>query len=369
MPRSRIPITALALLALGLTACSGGSAPAGARAPAGPRQVLSARAEATPYRRTLELGGTLEAMERVEIAARVEGALTAIEVDLGDVVRRGDTLARITADDFAARTAEIDAQLANARSELERTEQLVAADLTSRQALEQAHTRVRVAEAQRRLAGRQLRDTRVLAPFDGAIASRLVSPGAFVRVGEPMFVVVSVAPMRLAIDVPERHAGQIRSGTAVRVSAGARGDEEVADAEVARVAPVVDPASRTFRAEVSVPAEAGLVPGMYVRARIDLGAVDDAVRVPRAAVFEVLGRSRVVEVVGGRAQPRDVELIGEEGEHAIVLGLPAGAEVVGRSPGLLAPGTEVRSSGPESAPIAPTAPRAAGEPARGSGGS
>ncbi|MCC6876286.1 MAG: hypothetical protein IT378_18405 [Sandaracinaceae bacterium] len=102
---------------------------------------------------------------------------------------------------------------------------------------------------------------------------------------------------------------------------------------------------------------------MYVRARVELGTVEDAMRLPRAAVFEVLGRSRVVEVVEGRARPRDVELIAEEEGAAIVRGVAAGAEVVARSPGLLAPDTAVRAE------PAGQAAASAGEPAPRTGGS
>src|SRR5690606_2116717 len=233
--------------------------------------------------------------------------------------------------------------------------------LASAEQLEQARTRERVLAAQRRLAGRQLRDTRVVAPFDGAIAARHVSPGAFVRVGAPLFDLVATSPLRLALDVPERHAPEVRVGTEVTVHH--EGGAPI-EARVARVAPIVDPATRTFRALVDVPVaagERGLRPGMYVRASLALGVVEDAVSVPRAAVFEVLGRSRVVEVVDGRAQPRDVELVGEGEGTAIVRGLSGAHDVVTRSPGLLAPGTEVApapaADARSAAADAPAAPR------------
>jgi membrane fusion protein (multidrug efflux system) len=326
---------------------AGGAGAAGARAASAPRTVVTARPEPIAWRRTFEIGGTLEAIERVEIAARIEGAVVDLAVDLGDHVERGATLARITPEDFAARVAQTDAELAQARTELERAEQLAASDLATRQALEQAGTKVRVAAAQRALAARQLRDTRVIAPFAGAIAERLVSPGAFVRIGTPLFVLVATSPLRLALDVPERFAGAVAPSTPVSVHPESGGDVV---ARVARVAPVVEAQSRTFRTLVEVPVaeDSTLRPGMYVRARIDLGAVDGAVRVPRQAVFDVLGRARVVEVIEGRARPRDVEMIGEDEGHAIVLGLSASTEVVIRSPGLLAPDAEVavESEGP-----------------------
>lgn len=332
------------LLATLLGGCSGsGGGPARGGEPAGPRQVMTARPEAIAWTQTIELGGTLEAPERVEIAARIEGAVIGLEVDLGDTVERGDTLARITPEDFSARVAQADAELAQARVELERLEAMVSRELASEQQLEQARTRSRVAQAQRRLAGRQLADTRVIAPFDGAIAERLVSPGAFVRIGTPLFVLVATSPLRLAIDVPEAHARAVQVGTVCRVLHESGGALE---ARVTRVAPVVDPATRTFRALVEVPADASsaMRPGMFVRARIALGVLDDVVRVPRAAVFEVLGRARVALVVDGRIEPRDVELVGEEEGSAIVRGVGATHEVVVRSPGLLAPGTEVASA-------------------------
>ena len=355
--------TRWALFAILLAACGGSGGPqGGGGAEEGPRQVMTARPEAIAWTHTIELGGTLEAPERVEIAARIEGAVIGLEVDLGDTVERGDTLARITPEDFSARVAQADAELAQARVELERLEAMRARELASEQQLEQARTRSRVAAAQRRLASRQLADTRVIAPFDGAIAERLVSPGAFVRIGTPLFVLVATSPLRLAIDVPEAHAREVLVGSVCRVL---HESGSALEARVTRVAPVVDPATRTFRALVEVPADASsaMRPGMFVRARIALGVLDDVVRVPRAAVFEVLGRARVALVVDGRVEPRDVELVGEEEGSAIVRGLGATHDVVVRSPGLLAPGTEVASA-PQgdraAASVADEAPRGGG---------
>lgn len=339
--RPRHALVCGALLAL--VACSP-SADGQSQGPAArtgaPRAVVVARAERTEHDRTLELGGTLESPEHVEVAARIEGAIVSLTADLGDRVERGDILARITPEDFTARVAETEAELSQAHSELSRTEQLVRNELATAEALERARTHVRVAESQRTLASRQLRDTRVTAPFDGAIAERFVSVGAFVRVGTPLFLLVATSPLRLAIDVPERLASLIHEGTEVAIDAGAGA---AVSARVTRVAPIVDPETRTFRALVEIPRaeSATLRPGMYVRARIALGRVE-AIQVPRQAVFEVLGRSRVTLVLDGHAQPHDVEFVDEREGIAIIQGIAEGALVVARGPGLLAPGTPVQ---------------------------
>ncbi len=340
-----------AAVAVALASCGDGARSVDPARAEEARAVIVARPSPVVWPRTVELGGTLEAPERVEIAARIEGAVVALEVDLGDRVARGDTLARITPEDFAARVAQIDAELEQARSDRARLEQLAERELATVQQVEQARTRERVLAAQRRVAGRQLRDTRVVAPFGGAVAQRLVSPGAFVRVGTPLFVLVATSPLRLALDVPERHASEVAGGTEVAVRH--EGAEPIA-ARVARVAPVIDPQTRTFRVQVEVPAgEAALRPGMYVRARVGLGVLEDAMRVPRAAVFDVLGHARVVEVIDGHARPRDVEIVGEDAGFAIVRGLSGAHDVVARSPGLLAPGAEVAPASAARAEVEP----------------
>src|SRR5687768_11092907 len=115
LPRMR---TVSALLVLLAASCGGsGGGPPGGGGPSGPRPVQTATPEAIAWPRTVELGGTLEADERVEIAARIEGAVIDLAVDLGDRVTRGQTLARITPEDFAARVAQSDAEVDQTTSE------------------------------------------------------------------------------------------------------------------------------------------------------------------------------------------------------------------------------------------------------------
>jgi membrane fusion protein (multidrug efflux system) len=367
-----------ALLALG-SACSakssgpgsgggspgGGAGAKGAKRARGPRVVVAAHPTPTVWPRTVLLHGTLEASESVELAARVDGPLDEVRADLGDVVAPGAVLARVATADFATRDARAAAELAQAESELARAEQLAASQLAPAQAVEQARTRVAVARAERALTAQKLADTSVRAPFRGTIARRYVSRGAYVRAGTPLFSLVAVDTLRLVLEVPERYARDIHIGDAVRVrDEGAPANAEVT-ATLTRLSPIVDPARRTFRAEADAPGDAGLRPGMFVTAALALGAPVEAVRVPRSAVFTVLGQERVVRVMGDRATPTDVTRIGEDGADAIVEGVNASDLVVTRSAAGLAPGTAVRidADGARATPAA--APRGeSAEPAR-----
>lgn len=343
-----------------------GAKPAAGATEAPPRAVEVAAAVASPHPRTLTLSGTLTPLEAVQVAARVEGPITGVEVDLGDRVARDQELASIRPVDYRARVAELEATVAQAKRDVARIQALGAA--ASVEELEQARTRLAEAKAQRSLAGRQLGDTVVRAPFAGAIARRHVAPGTYVKIGAPLFDLVAVDRLRLAVEVPERYAAAVTIDTPVairlegalvlgeaRPPPGAReeGAPAVA-ATITRIAPVVREATRTFTAEaIFSPGESVLRPGMFVIADLALGRDEASVRVPRAAVFRVLGHDRVMQVEGGVARPVDVELIAEEAGDAVILGLRPGDQVITRGPALVAPGAAVAAEpAPEPVPAA-----------------
>lgn len=368
MPRHGL-LAALTLILLG-PACDGAKAPAAAKpGPPPPRAVEVATAQQTAHARTLTLSGSLTPLERVQVAARVEGPITEVKADLGDVVARDQVLASIRPIDYRARVSELDASLAQAQSDVKRAQDLGQAGTLEE--LEQARTRLAEARAQRTLATRQLGDTTVRAPFAGSIASRFVAPGTYVKSGTALFELVAIDQLRLTLEVPERYASLVKVGTKVTiqprdllVTGGTAAPKEAAVvAAVTRVSPVVSPSTRTFTIEaVFSPAGSVLKPGMFIAAGLALGDETQGVRVPRSAVFHVLGHDRVMTVVDGVARPRDVELVGEDAGEAVVVGLEPGSSVIARGAALVAPGAAVA---PEpwqpDAPDEPAKAAAAGE--------
>lgn len=364
-----------------LAACGGEASKSGA-APSGEaaaRAVEVAPALATTHARALTLSGTLTPQEKVQVAARVEGPITEVRVDLGDVVTRDQVLAAIRPVDYRARVAELEAGLAQAQSDVKRTQEL--GNAATGEELELARTRLAEARAQRSLASRQLTDTTVRAPFAGSVAARHIAPGTYVKPGTALFDLVAVDRLRLTLEVPERYAALVHVGTPVTIGAREvvlpgkeqhditpRPGADRVQASVTRVSPVVSPSTRTFTVEaVFSPQGSVLKPGMFIAATLALGDETAAVRVPRAAVFHVLGRDRVMRVVDGVAEPQDVELVGEDGGEAIVLGLAANSQVIVRGAALVAPGTAVApepwtSPTPEPAKSEPV-PAAAAAPA------
>ncbi|MDC0670736.1 efflux RND transporter periplasmic adaptor subunit [Nannocystis radixulma] len=328
-----------------------------------PRAVEVAEARAAPHPRILTLSSTLAALEKVQVAARVEGPITEVKVDLGDRVTREQELAAIRPIDYRARVSELDASLAQAESDVKRLESL--GGVATQEELERARTRLTGAKAQRSQASRQLGDTTVRAPFAGAIAARYVAPGTYVKPGTPLFDLVADDRLRLTVEVPERYAALVQVGTPATITlkdslvgepgeAGAKIAEGAgaAQAAITRVSPVVSPTTRTFTVEaVFSPAGSVLRPGMFTVASLSLGQEAGSVRVPRPAVFHVLGRDRVMRVEDGVAVAHDVELIAEENGDAIVLGLDPGSQVIVRGAALIAPGTPVAPTAAKDMPV------------------
>lgn len=311
-------------------------------------QVQSAHPTAVTYEGELRLSATIEPRNTVEVVARVEGPLVAVQAELGDEVLSGAVLARIAPDDLRARLARLDAELSLARADLDRNRPLVSSGLVATQQLEQLQTKVATLQADRLLVARQLRDTTVRAPFAGSVAKRVVSQGAYVRVGEPLFEIVSTEELIAVLELPERIASAVQIGASVTLEVQA----QTFDARIVRIAPVGDAATRTVRAEAEVPRTSRLKAGAFLIARIRTGESIPAFRLPRGAIFTSLGEYKVARVVAGKIVVGTVQVLSENDAGSIVEGVSTSDVIVTRSPEGFTPGTQVQtmiSSTPENA--------------------
>ncbi|GIW40344.1 MAG: resistance-nodulation-cell division efflux membrane fusion protein [Candidatus Binatia bacterium] len=300
-------------------------------------RVASARTAEVPD--VLQLVGTLEARERVAVAAEVAGTVRALHADLGDSVEAGAVLVELDDRTFllrrdAARAAleQARAVLARVRRDHERMRELRRKEVVPPGEFDRVSAELAVAEAnveaaasQLALAEKALSDTRILAPFAGEVSSRWVSVGTFVTPGQPLLELVQSRELELRLEVPERASGRIRPGLPVRVATDAFPGQEF-EARIARVGASLDARTRTLPVEALVPNSDGkLRPGQFARATIEFGVVA-AVVVPRSAVSSLAGTERVF-VIGpqSRVESRVVELGMDLGEDIVVRnGLRAG---------------------------------------------
>jgi len=311
------------------------------RADAAPRSVRVARAELRPMERTLQVVGTLAARDEATVAAQVAGQLEKISADLGDTVTNGQELVLIDTTSYDALVRQSEANLArakasaaNAAQNLQRVQDLQQGKIASISDLDQAvadaaRTRadVKSAEATDAIARLNLERSRVRAPFDGAVAQRLVTVGNYVAVGDPIMRLVKIDPLRLQLDVPERESIAVRPDQDVRVSV--EGDTNTYAGRLARVAPAIRQTDRMLQVEADVPNPGTLRAGLFARAEIIVNKGEEALSIPTNALVTFAGLEKVVVLQDGKAAEKTVS-IGRRGADWIEItsGLKAGDSVV-----------------------------------------
>jgi membrane fusion protein (multidrug efflux system) len=284
--------------------------------------------------RSVAFSGSLASPEDATLGAEVEGKVVEVLADLGDAVAKGQVLARINPDEYLFRKTQAETAQAQAEANLRRAEDLAKLSIVSASALEEARTHAARAVADADLARKRYRDTEVRAPFPGSVAKRLVSTGEYLKVGQPVFQLVMINPLKLSGEVPERYLGEVKAGSAVSLALDAFPGRTF-EGRITRVAPAVNPQSRAFTVEARVLNPGGILkPGVFASARVSTGSEQGVLAVPEAAVTAFAGVTKVFLVEGGVVRERPV---------AVERRLPGGLAVI-RGPGLKA-GQKVAVSG------------------------
>ena len=311
-------------------------------------------------RRSVDVVGTLAAVDQVTISSEAEGTVRAILADLGDRVAANQVLIQLdhekqqyTYEQQQAALARALAQygapdadhlppieqtpdVQKAKAELDQAQQgftrakdLSSRSLISQQTYDDARTAlqskqasydsalqgarnlrasIQASEATMKLAGRQLRDTDIRAPFDGFVERRLVNLGELVKVQMPVMGIVKLDPLKVTAELPERMAPWIDDGRPVELRVDAYRDRTFLG-KVTRISPAVNTATRAFPFEAVVPnRDAALKPGTFARVHVESGKVDDVLTLPYSALQYRYGVNRVFVVKGDRLSMRELQI-------------------------------------------------------------
>jgi RND family efflux transporter MFP subunit len=336
--------------------------------------VRAARAQRGDLVLNAHYTGELDA-QVAELASQVTGRLDSVKVDIGDRVKKGQLLARIDASmagrqlaeahaqTKAARAAEsrAEADLDAARVELARGKSLAQSGLVSQKTLDEleARTQALEAEAERAQAqreqsiarvgvlGQTLLETRIKAPFDGAVAERFLDPGALTQPGTRIVRLVRSGPLRVRFRAPERDLGRLTLGMPLAVTTQATGERRF-EAKVTRVSAEVSRIDRSAVVEGMLEGEVpALRPGMYAEVDVTLGNLKGVVLVPSEALLEKKSEGkartyRVVVVEGQTARSQVVRILGSGADTTAVEGITEGAVVVTMGQDTLRDGQQVR---------------------------
>jgi RND family efflux transporter MFP subunit len=274
---------------------------------------------------------TVESIDTVTARARIGGTIGELRVDEGDAVEAGAVMAVVVDDRLApqigaanATAAALDAQLAQARIDLERAQDLFDRGIFPQARLDQAQTQVDVLEGQlasarqqRAVLVQQSREGDVLAPASGRVLSVPVTSGSVVLTGEPIAVIASELYL-LRLRLPERHARSIAEGDTVAIDGSALTGNVAPTGRIRQVYPRIE--DGRVVADAIVDGLGNFFVGERVRVHV---AVDErpAILVPAeflttrygvdyARVRMADGHETDVVVQRGLATPDGVEILG-----------------------------------------------------------
>jgi len=345
------------------------------------KQVTVVPVKRDAVRRSVDVVGTLTAVDQVTVSSEADGTVRAILADLGDRVQAGQVLIRLdnerqqyafqqqqaalartlaqygAADpqhlpepDNTPDVRRASAELVQARSAFDRAKELLRRELVSQQAFDDAQAElqtkqaghevalqnsrnlrasIQASEAAMKLADRQLRDTEIRAPFNGVVERRLINLGELVREQMPVMAIVRLDPLKVTAEIPEKMAPWIDNGRPVEMHVDSY-PTRTFTGKVTRISPAVNTGTRAFPFEAVVPNSEGILkPGTFARVHVESGKVDEVLTLPFAALQYRYGVNRAFVVNGDRLEMRELQVGERLGDRIeVTSGVKPGERVV-----------------------------------------
>ena len=331
----------------------GGAGQAGGGGGMPAMQVVAIEAKARPVTESLSLVGSIAANEMVELKTETEGIVQEILFDEGQPVAKGQLLIRLDDTKLAAALAESESNLKLSTANFERAKQLFKDTLISKQEYDQAAATYELNLATLELKKRQLKDTRVNAPFAGTTGARSVSPGQVITKDTVLTTLVDLDPVKVEVNVPERYLQRLTIGQALEFSVAAFPGQKF-KGEVYFISPQINENLRTALVKARIPnPDHKLRGGMFASLDLTLQVRDSAIVIPEPALMSN-GDNFSVFVVDkeSKAQIRPVQVgIRLAGKAEVLKGLTAGEMVIVEGVQKLGPGSPVKlASGEAVAP-------------------
>ncbi|MBF0282727.1 MAG: efflux RND transporter periplasmic adaptor subunit [Zetaproteobacteria bacterium] len=290
--------------------------------------------------------GSVTSDHRVSINARLAGYIRQMLVREGDVVKAGDVLVRIDPVDAKQVLIQAEADVADAKVDLDRYEELLKVGAVTDQQAAKVRLRYDVASSQLAQARNQLSYADVRSPVSGVVVAKHLSKG---DLASPGLAILSIEdPNSLLVEsyVSEQFVSQIQGGDHVDVFVASL--KKHYDGTVRQIVQAADPVSHQFLVKIALPVGSEMHPGMYAEIGFNVG-VRDALVIPNAAVVSQSGLHGVYVLDDqGISHYRQVRLgVERDGSVEVLAGLHAGDRLVWDGAPMLKSGMHVQTQGRE----------------------
>lgn len=330
----RIPVIVKA--AFVLTLCSCGSkknkiqAPqqGGGPAKAPPMRVDGYIVKPQLFQEHIDVPGTIVANETTDIHPETSGRIVELNVVEGGFVGKGALLAKLFDGDLRAQLNKLQVQLALAEKTEERQAQLLKIQGISQQDYDISLLQVNSLKADIGILQTTIAKTVVRAPFSGKIGLNKIAPGSYVTPSSVIATISQTDQLKLDFSIPEKYAGQIKTGQLVNFSVA--GSTKQMGAKVVATESNVMETTRTLTVRAAIMGkDAALIPGAFAKVQLVFDADPNTILVPTQAVLPQARGKKVVLYKSGTAIFADVTTgVRDSARVQITDGLQPGDTVV-----------------------------------------
>lgn len=231
------------------------------------KDVVVAPVVTSTFRHFVELQGTIDAKNNVQVSPQSGGAVTAVYVQEGSVVKAGAVLARVDDQILRQSIEEVKNQLSLANTVFEKQSNLWKQQIGTEIQYLQAKNNKESLEKRLNTLNTQLAQSNVKSPISGVVDKVFVKVGAMGAPGVPMFQVVNLSQLKVVAKVADTYAGSVRKGDAVTIEFPDLNRK--LNSQISFVATTVDPSTRTFTIEAPLASDNALKPNMLARIKIN----------------------------------------------------------------------------------------------------
>lgn len=346
-------IGTLLTLMIGLVLMAGCSKPVDKAEDIRPVRVL--RLTAGNADTVAEFSGDVRPRIESRLGFRVGGKIVAREVDVGTMVKRGQVLMQLDPQDLKLAQLQAVAGLKAAQSnrdlakaELQRYQDLRAKNFVSQAILDAKQTASQAAQAAWDQAAAAAKNqsnqtgyATLVSDVDGVVTGVDAEAGQVVAAGTPVVRVAQTRDRDVVIGIPEDQVNMVRQVTDIQVHIWAEPGKVIAG-KLRELAPVADPASRTYAAKIALPADAAVRLGMTAYVTFTSKIPKALIKVPLTALVQQRLQSAVWVVESGRVRLVPVQIDGPSGNDILLAGgVTPGQTVVIAGVNLLKPGQKV----------------------------
>jgi membrane fusion protein (multidrug efflux system) len=272
---------------------------------------------------------TLEADQEAVVVAKVGGEVKRILVEEGEFVRAGQLLAVLDGEQLRLELDQSAANMQKLERDYQRNSDLYAKRLIASNAVDNIKSDLDALRAAYDIARLKLSYTQIRAPIAGVLAERDIKVGNTIQPNTVTFKVTDLEPLIAYVHVPERELRLLSSGQPAEIGVDAFPSQRF-QGRIARVSPVIDPATGTFKVtvEVSDPTSR-LKPGMFARVGVVYERRASALQIPRSAIVDNDGQPTVFVVVKDKVEQRDIRTgLSNAGFIEVTAGLKPDEQVV-----------------------------------------